>query len=90
MANATAGRTIRAEEAAHFGKLAGEWWDPHGSSAMLHRMNPVRLGYVREAIDRHWPDQALCRHPLAGKRVRFEVEVLSILGGADATARPGA
>src|SRR5215213_7734446 len=64
MANAT----IRPDEAAHFGKLAAEWWDPKGSSAMLHRLNPVRLGFIREAIDRHWPDDALCRHPLAGKR----------------------
>jgi 2-polyprenyl-6-hydroxyphenyl methylase/3-demethylubiquinone-9 3-methyltransferase len=35
---------------------------------MLHRLNPVRLGFIREAIDRHWPDDALCRHPLEGKR----------------------
>jgi 2-polyprenyl-6-hydroxyphenyl methylase/3-demethylubiquinone-9 3-methyltransferase len=68
MSNATVGRTIRAEEAAHFGRLAAEWWDPHGSSAMLHRMNPVRLAFIREAIDQHWPDDALCRHPLEGKR----------------------
>ena len=31
-----------------------DWWDPKGSSAMLHRLNPVRLGFIREAIDRHW------------------------------------
>lgn len=67
MDNATA-PTIRAEEAAHFGKLASEWWDPKGSSAMLHRLNPVRLGFIRDAIDAHWPaDQAGLR-PLAGKR----------------------
>lgn len=68
MANATVGQTIRPEEAAHFGRLAAEWWDPKGSSAMLHRLNPVRLGFIRDEIDRHWPDDALCRHPLAGKR----------------------
>lgn len=68
MAIATVGPTIRPEEAAHFGKLAADWWDPQGSSAMLHRLNPVRLGFIREAIDRHWPDDALCRHPLDGKR----------------------
>ena len=43
--------TIRPEEAAHFAALAKDWWDPKGSSAMLHRMNPVRLGFIREAID---------------------------------------
>ena len=58
MDNATAapsiGGTIRPEEAAHFGRLAAEWWDAKGSSAMLHRLNPVRLGFVREAVDAHW------------------------------------
>ena len=37
--------TIRPQEAAHFAKLANDWWDPKGSSAMLHRMNPVRLQF---------------------------------------------
>ncbi|WP_374406728.1 bifunctional 2-polyprenyl-6-hydroxyphenol methylase/3-demethylubiquinol 3-O-methyltransferase UbiG [Pelagerythrobacter sp.] len=62
----TAGQTIRPGEAAHFGKLARDWWDPKGSSAMLHRLNPVRLGFVREAIDAHWGVDAALR-PLAGK-----------------------
>jgi 2-polyprenyl-6-hydroxyphenyl methylase/3-demethylubiquinone-9 3-methyltransferase len=60
--------TIRPEEAAHFGKLAAEWWDPKGSSAMLHRLNPVRLGFVRDAIDGHWTDAAASARPLAGRR----------------------
>ena len=59
--------TIRAEEAAHFGKLAAEWWDPKGSSAMLHRLNPVRLGFIRDAIDRHWRLDGECVRPLTGK-----------------------
>ena len=46
--------TIRPGEAAHFGKLAAEWWDAKGSSAMLHRLNPVRLAFLREAVDAHW------------------------------------
>ncbi len=58
--------TIRPEEAAHFGALAREWWDPKGSSAMLHKLNPVRLGFVRDAIDRHWGTGDSLR-PLAGK-----------------------
>ena len=60
--------TIRPEEAAHFGKLAAEWWDPRGSSAMLHRLNPVRLGFLRDAIDAHWGGERNARQPLAGKR----------------------
>lgn len=64
MANAT----IRAEEAAHFGRLAADWWDPKGSSAMLHRLNPVRLGFIREAIDLHWQADSQGVRPLSGKR----------------------
>ena len=60
--------TIRPQEAAHFGKLAAEWWDPKGSSAMLHRLNPVRLAFLREAIDRHWGCDPEGLKPLAGRR----------------------
>ena len=60
--------TIRPGEAAHFGKLAAEWWDPQGSSAMLHRLNPVRLAFLREAIDRHWGCDPEGLKPLAGRR----------------------
>jgi 2-polyprenyl-6-hydroxyphenyl methylase / 3-demethylubiquinone-9 3-methyltransferase len=59
--------TIRAEEAAHFGRLAADWWDPKGSSAMLHRLNPVRLRYIREQLNQHWDLDEHERRPLAGK-----------------------
>ena len=60
--------TIRPHEAVHFGAQAEAWWDPRGSSAMLHKLNPVRLGFLREAVDRHWRGDARDRQPLAGKR----------------------
>ncbi len=63
----SSGATIRPEEAAHFGTLAKDWWDPKGSSAMLHKLNPVRLRYVREAIDMHWGGDVQSVKPLAGK-----------------------
>ena len=62
-----ANATIRPEEAAHFAALAKDWWDPKGSSAMLHRLNPVRLGFIREAIDLHWGGDVESVRPLAGK-----------------------
>jgi len=68
MSNASSRATIRPEEAAHFGQLAADWWDPKGSSAMLHRLNPVRLGFVRAAIDAHWHLDSRGVRPLAGKR----------------------
>ncbi|MFZ2997495.1 bifunctional 2-polyprenyl-6-hydroxyphenol methylase/3-demethylubiquinol 3-O-methyltransferase UbiG [Sphingobium sp.] len=61
--------TIDPKEAAHFGAMAADWWDPAGSSAMLHKLNPVRLGYIRAAIDTHWPGHAQAFRPLAGRRV---------------------
>lgn len=58
--------TIRQDEAAHFGKLAADWWNPKGSSAMLHKLNPVRLGFIRDGVDAHWGTRDSVR-PLAGK-----------------------
>jgi 2-polyprenyl-6-hydroxyphenyl methylase/3-demethylubiquinone-9 3-methyltransferase len=68
MANATVRNTIRAGEAAHFGSLAADWWDPKGSSAMLHKLNPVRLKFLRECVDIHWHGDSHALKPLAGKR----------------------
>jgi 2-polyprenyl-6-hydroxyphenyl methylase / 3-demethylubiquinone-9 3-methyltransferase len=59
--------SIVPEEAAHFGALAGDWWDPDGASAMLHKLNPVRLAYVRDRIDQHWQCDEHGLKPLAGK-----------------------
>ena len=54
-------------EAAHFGALAGDWWDPDGASSMLHKLNPVRLAYVRDMIDQHWQCDEQGFRPLEGK-----------------------
>lgn len=59
--------TINPAEAAHFGKLAADWWDPQGSSAMLHRLNPPRLQYLRTQIDAHWGGDPASFAPLAGR-----------------------
>ena len=59
--------TIRPDEARHFGALAADWWDPKGSSAMLHRLNPVRLRYIRQQVDRFWSLDPTARRPLAGR-----------------------
>ena len=59
--------TIDPKEAAHFGRLAAEWWDPKGESARLHKLNPVRLAYIRAAIDRHWAEAGAARKPLVGR-----------------------
>src|SRR6059058_2258544 len=59
--------SIVPEEAERFGKLASDWWDPHGASAMLHKLNPIRLKYLRDMIDQHWQCDECSRTPLEGK-----------------------
>ncbi|GAA3897327.1 bifunctional 2-polyprenyl-6-hydroxyphenol methylase/3-demethylubiquinol 3-O-methyltransferase UbiG [Sphingomonas limnosediminicola] len=59
--------SILPAEAEHFGKLAADWWDPNGASAMLHKLNPVRLKYVRDMVDQHWQCDECNRRPLEGK-----------------------
>ena len=66
MAKATIA-TIDPREAEHFGRLAKDWWDPRGSSAMLHRLNPARLAYIRAAVDTHWGGDGASFAPLAGR-----------------------
>ena len=39
--------SIDPAEVARFSALAAEWWDPRGKFAPLHRLNPVRLGFIR-------------------------------------------
>jgi 2-polyprenyl-6-hydroxyphenyl methylase/3-demethylubiquinone-9 3-methyltransferase len=74
--------TIDPAEAAHFGKLAADWWNPKGSSAMLHRLNPVRLRYLRAAVDDRFGSSPQDRRPLAHRRA------LDIGCGAGLLAEP--
>jgi 2-polyprenyl-6-hydroxyphenyl methylase/3-demethylubiquinone-9 3-methyltransferase len=60
--------TVDAKQAEHFGRLAADWWNPKGSSAMLHRLNPVRLAYIRGQIDDRLGSDPKARRPLAGRR----------------------
>ena len=41
--------TVDAGEIARFSALAATWWDTRGEMAALHRLNPVRLAYIRDA-----------------------------------------
>jgi 2-polyprenyl-6-hydroxyphenyl methylase / 3-demethylubiquinone-9 3-methyltransferase len=59
--------SIVPEEAERFGELAADWWDPDGASAMLHKLNPIRLKYLRDQIDQHWQLDECRRAPLEGK-----------------------
>src|SRR5438477_6994420 len=62
-----AATSIVAEEVRQFASHAGDWWDPDGSEGMLHKLNPVRLKYIRDMIDQHWQCDEHVRRPLEGK-----------------------
>lgn len=55
-------------EIAQFASHAGDWWDPAGSEAMLHKLNPVRLAYVRDQADQHWSLDERSFKPIEGKK----------------------
>lgn len=59
--------TIRPEEVAHFSSLAREWWNAKGPMASLHQVNPVRLAFLREAVDEHWGGDIRTARPLEGR-----------------------
>jgi 2-polyprenyl-6-hydroxyphenyl methylase/3-demethylubiquinone-9 3-methyltransferase len=61
----TAG-TVDPAEVERFSRIADEWWDPTGKFAPLHRLNPVRIGYVRDRVAAHWQRDALNGDPLQG------------------------
>lgn len=62
----TSAASINPDEAAFFGALAGDWWNPRGTSAMLHRITPVRVAHVRETAVAHFALPARSRRPFAG------------------------
>ena len=78
----TSAASVAPSEAAFFGELAADWWNPRGSSAMLHRINPVRLAYIRDAAVARWDLDARARSVLAGKRA------LDVGCGAGLVAEP--
>ncbi len=42
--------TVQPEEIDQFSRHAADWWNPYGSFKPLHRLNPVRVQYVRDQI----------------------------------------
>src|SRR3954462_11494461 len=46
--------TVSPEEVARFERIAREWWDPNGPMRPLHRINPVRLAYIRDEACRRF------------------------------------
>jgi ubiquinone biosynthesis O-methyltransferase len=43
--------SVNAEEISHFSRLSAQWWDEHGELALLHKMNPSRLAFLRQKLE---------------------------------------
>jgi 2-polyprenyl-6-hydroxyphenyl methylase/3-demethylubiquinone-9 3-methyltransferase len=61
--------SVDAAEVARFAALADEWWDTDGKFAPLHRLNPVRLAFIRDGLCQRFGRDALQPRPLAGLRI---------------------
>jgi 2-polyprenyl-6-hydroxyphenyl methylase / 3-demethylubiquinone-9 3-methyltransferase len=40
--------TVDSAEVERFSRHAADWWAPRGPMAALHKLNPVRIGYIRD------------------------------------------
>lgn len=47
--NPATATTLDPGEVEKFSRLAAEWWNPAGKMSVLHKFNPVRLAYIRDA-----------------------------------------
>jgi 2-polyprenyl-6-hydroxyphenyl methylase/3-demethylubiquinone-9 3-methyltransferase len=61
--------TIDPSEVARFSALADEWWDPRGKMGVLHKFNPVRLGFIKDAACRVFAREGKRLDALAGLRI---------------------
>ena len=44
------GGSVDAAEVEKFARIAAEWWDPEGEFKPLHKLNPVRLRFIRDRL----------------------------------------
>ena len=58
--------TIDPEEIGRFTAQAESWWDPEGSFRALHRINPARLGFIRQHLTAHFHRDPSSLRPFDG------------------------
>jgi 2-polyprenyl-6-hydroxyphenyl methylase / 3-demethylubiquinone-9 3-methyltransferase len=61
--------TIDAAEVARFAALAERWWDPAGEQSALHKLNPVRLQFIRDHLARQFGRDIRGAKPFSGLRL---------------------
>ena len=61
--------SIDQAEVERFARHAGDWWNPHGPLAPLHKLNPVRIGYIRDQAAARFQRDPKKLDSLAGLRI---------------------
>jgi 2-polyprenyl-6-hydroxyphenyl methylase / 3-demethylubiquinone-9 3-methyltransferase len=61
--------TVDAAEVARFAELAESWWDPAGEQRALHKLNPVRLQFIRDHLARQFGRDIRQTKPFSGLRL---------------------
>lgn len=61
--------TVDEAEVERFARHAPDWWDPRGPMAALHKLNPVRIGYIRDQTAARFGRNAKELDCLAGLRI---------------------
>ena len=58
--------SVDPEEVARFSAMAEDWWKADGKFAPLHKFNPVRLTFIRDAAAAHFGRDPKARRPFEG------------------------
>lgn len=61
--------TVDDREIAHFSSIADEWWAPGGKFAPLHRLNPIRIGFIKDEAAKRFSRDPKGAKALEGLRV---------------------
>lgn len=88
--------SVTPAEIARFDAMAAKWWDPNGPMRPLHRMNPLRTGWIEDRVRRRFGDGGVrlldigCGAGIASEafaRLGHDVLGLDAAGEAIAAAR---
>ncbi len=63
------GPSVDSAEIGKFAAISDEWWDPTGKFKPLHKLNPVRLAYIRDQACHRFDRDARANRPLDGLRL---------------------
>jgi len=82
------GSSVDAADVERFERLGEDWWNPHGSMQALHKLNPVRVAWVRDRMGTHFPTPEGGRRDLRKARPLAGVSVLDIGCGGGIFCEP--